>query len=115
MPRLECGRCGLSYHSATLPQYLLSATGASCPRCGTTLSRPNRDQDARARPPATPAHHRVAVTQSLSWAEQAAAEGDYSGALSWLATIEAIDGELPSGVDAKRRTWAARARATAER
>jgi hypothetical protein len=69
--------------------------------------------DQRSRPDSTPEQHRAAVTRSLNWAEQAAAEGDYPGALSWLATIEAIDGELPPGVDAKRRSWAASARAAA--
>jgi hypothetical protein len=54
----------------------------------------------------TPERHRRAVRQTLSWAEGAAAEGDYATALSWLATLEAAEGELPPGVGARRREWA---------
>jgi hypothetical protein len=45
----------------------------------------------------------------LTWAEQAAGAGQYATALAWLATIEAVEGELPPGFDAKRRAWAASA------
>ena len=36
--------------------------------------------------------------------------GDYAGALAWLATIEAVGGELPAALEARRRTWATRMR-----
>jgi hypothetical protein len=113
--RLECPRCGLSYHAATLPLYLLSASGASCPRCATPLVDASPDPDAERRPRlgSTPERHRAAVQRSLSWAERAAAEGQYATALAWLATIEAVEGELPPAFDAKRRAWAASAQAVA--
>ena len=115
MPRLACPRCGLSYDSATLPDYLLSATGPSCPRCSAALVRPGRGAEAERRPRlgSTPERHRAALRRSLSWAEQAAADGDYQVALSWLATIEAVEGSLPTGMDEKRRVWAASAHAAA--
>lgn len=41
-------------------------------------------------------------------AHDAAADGDYATALGWLATIEAVDGTLPTGLDQRRREWAGR-------
>lgn len=115
MPRLLCPRCGLSYDGATLPQYLLSASGASCPRCAAPLTRPDRDPDPERRPRlgSTPERHRAAVRRSLTWAEQAAGAGQYGAALALLATIEAVEGELPPRFVAKRRAWAASAQAAA--
>jgi hypothetical protein len=49
------------------------------------------------------------VQRSLGWAEQAAAERQYQTALAWLATVEAVDGELPPAFAAKRQAWAAAA------
>jgi hypothetical protein len=49
--------------------------------------------------------HELAVRQSLRWAETAAAEGDFTRALSWLATVEAIEGRLPAGWEQRRRAW----------
>jgi hypothetical protein len=57
-----------------------------------------------------PERHRAAVARTLSWAEDAAARGDYSAALSWLATVEAVEGELSPALDAKQRAWARSAR-----
>jgi ribosomal protein S27AE len=118
VPTLMCPRCGLAYHSSTLPQHLLSTSRASCARCAAPLTEARRDvaHDRRPRFGSTPDRHRAAVTKTLGWAEHAAAEGDYATALAWLETIEAVDGEIPSGFDAKRRVWAQAARAaTAER
>ena len=110
MARLACPNCGLSYAAETLPQYLSASTGASCPRCATPMTGPVE----RARRASPAERHKLAVARTVSWAEQEAANGDFTAALSWLAAIEAVDGELPAGVPAKRRRWeaaAARARA----
>lgn len=109
MVRLVCPQCGLSYAGATLPQYLAATAGASCPRCGTPLTESRHDADRVNRPRRGSAHerHQTAVDRTLGWAEQAAADGSHGVALSWLATIEAIDGKLPPGIEAKRRAWAA--------
>jgi hypothetical protein len=103
---LVCTNCGLRYSGETLPEHLLSASGPSCPRCGAPLTAEVRGEIAAARRPrfgSTFERHRRAVRQTLSWAEEAAAEGDYATALSWLATLEAAEGKLPPGVDARRR------------
>ena len=114
MPKLVCPRCALMYDGATLPQFLLSASGASCPRCATPLVHTSDDPDPNRRPRlgSTPERHQAAVARTLHWAEQAAADGEYAAALAWLATIEVVEGKLPAVFDAKRRTWAARAQAT---
>lgn len=104
---LRCTQCGLSYGSAAIPQHLLSSAGASCPRCGAWLVEAREGTRRWPRSPATE-RHRIAVERSLRWAEQAAEQGDYANALSWLATIEAVDGELPTPYDARRVDWAAR-------
>jgi hypothetical protein len=109
VPRLTCPACGLSYASATLPQYLLSATGASCPRCSTPLARAAGERQDSARRPrlgSTPERHHAALQRTIRWAEEAAARGDYPTAFSWLAAIEAVEGELPKALEAKRRAWA---------
>lgn len=120
MRALECTNCGLSYGSATVPDYLLSSSGASCPRCGAPLAHAaaqvRAGGDARtSRRPLAPTtersqRHREAVRQSAGWAEDAAREGDYADALAWLATIEAVAGELPRALEARRRAWASRMR-----
>jgi hypothetical protein len=112
---LMCTSCGLRYSGATLPDHLLSASGPSCPRCGAPLTAETGGEVADARRPrfgSTLERHRRAVRRSLSWAEEAAAEGDYATALSWLAALEAAEGELPPGVGARRREWASRVAAS---
>jgi GAF domain len=56
--------------------------------------------------------HERAVANTLSWADQAAAYGEYAEALAWLATLDAIGAQLPEVYAAKRPVWA---RACAER
>ena len=113
---VECTNCGLTYRSATVPHYLLSSSGASCPRCGAPLTHAAAGGDARtSRRPLDSTmersqRHQEAVRQSAGWAEDAACEGDYAGALAWLAIIEAVAGELPPALEARRRAWATRAR-----
>jgi hypothetical protein len=109
--RLVCSGCGLSYDGATLPQFLLGASGASCPRCGAVLKEPGGPPQRRARRgrPSRFARHQAAVRQTLTFADEAAADGDHRTALAWLATIEAVDGVLPPGAERKRLAWAAAA------
>lgn len=112
MSTVVCPSCGLSYGRATITHHVHAATGASCPRCGTALtdapSGPARER--RPRMGSTPERHRAAVARTLSWAEEAAASGDYSTALSWLATIEVVEGGLSPALDARQRAWATSAR-----
>jgi hypothetical protein len=51
--------------------------------------------------------HRDAVRNTLNWADEAAARGDYEGAIAWLDTITAIGDPLPSAYDTKRAAWKA--------
>lgn len=51
--------------------------------------------------------HRQAVANTLSWADLAAAEGDYRGAIAWLDTITAIGDMLPDPYPARRARWLA--------
>ncbi len=51
--------------------------------------------------------HALAIRQSLRWAERAAREGDYERALSWLSTVERVDGRLPDGWRRQREVWLA--------
>lgn len=54
--------------------------------------------------------HAVAVAKTLRYAVDAAADGDYSDALAWLATVEAIGDVLPEEYETKRATWLLAAR-----
>lgn len=49
--------------------------------------------------------HVAAVARTLSWADEAAASGDYAEALAWLATVEAVGDALTGAYLAKRREW----------
>jgi hypothetical protein len=51
--------------------------------------------------------HHQAVLNTLSWADEAAAAGDYADALAWLDVITAIGDGLPSPYPARRASWQA--------
>lgn len=51
--------------------------------------------------------HRQAVMNTLSWADEAAASGDFTGAIAWLDVITAIGDELPPPYPARRASWQA--------
>ena len=50
--------------------------------------------------------HEAAMFHTLSWADEAAADHDYAGALAWLDVIEAIGDPLPAEHQRKRASWA---------
>ncbi len=50
--------------------------------------------------------HEAAVSNTLSRADDAAADHDYADALAWLDVIEAIGDSLPEEHQRKRATWA---------
>ena len=50
--------------------------------------------------------HEAAIRHTLSWADEAAADHDYAGALGWLDLIEAIGDRLPEEHRRKQATWA---------
>ena len=50
--------------------------------------------------------HEAAVMRTLGWADEAAADQDYTGALHWLAVIEAIGSPLSDEYRGKQATWA---------
>lgn len=49
--------------------------------------------------------HRRAITNTLSWADESAADGRYADAIAWLDVITAIGDELPDPYPAKRAAW----------
>ncbi|HZE18299.1 MAG TPA: hypothetical protein VE197_22850 [Mycobacterium sp.] len=51
------------------------------------------------------AKHEQAVARTLEFAEDAACRGDFTDALAWLATLEAIGRRLPSEYLTKREEW----------
>jgi hypothetical protein len=51
--------------------------------------------------------HEEARKLALAFAEHDARHGDYKSALSWLETLEQIDGVLSAGLVAKRAAWRA--------
>ncbi len=51
------------------------------------------------------AKHLAAVAQSLAWAEECAAGGDYADALGWIAAVEATGDRLSDAFETKRRAW----------
>jgi hypothetical protein len=60
--------------------------------------RGNEDPDER---------HRVAVAQSLRWAQESATRGDYVSALARIRALEAIGDQLPQEFQLKRLAWIA--------
>jgi len=67
--------------------------------------RAARSRRVPAGPLVPPDRHALAVRQSLRWASLAAAKGDYDTALSWLATVEAVDGGLPAEWRRRQQAW----------
>ncbi|MGO9906806.1 MAG: hypothetical protein ACLP4R_04735 [Solirubrobacteraceae bacterium] len=49
--------------------------------------------------------HERAVANTLGFAQEAAAKGDFAGALEWLGVVEIVDGALPAGWERKRALW----------
>jgi hypothetical protein len=72
------------------------------------MSDDNRDRTSQpsgmSRDPALAAH-RAAVANTLTWAEESAARGDYMDALAWLNVLDAIREPLPSDYEIKRLDW----------
>ncbi len=57
--------------------------------------------------------HEAAVMRTLAWADEAAADHDYAGALDWLAVITAIGCPLSDEHLGKQAAWAVAAREAA--
>jgi hypothetical protein len=51
-------------------------------------------------------HEWAVIHHAFAWADEAAADHDYAGALAWLEVIEAIGCPLPEEQLRKRATWA---------
>lgn len=66
---------------------------------GDRTSSPSRRRD-----PAL-AVHRAAVANTLTWAEECAARGDYVDALAWLNVLDAIRETIPEEYEIKRLDW----------
>jgi hypothetical protein len=49
--------------------------------------------------------HQRAVANTLGLAREAAAKGDFAGALEWLGVVEIVDGALPAGWELTRASW----------
>jgi hypothetical protein len=90
------------------PQLATAAHSHANRRSADTAAEAARTLTAPARLGSASTPHETAVRQSLGWAEDDARDGDYASALSWLATVEAVDGGLPDEFQARRRTWAER-------
>jgi hypothetical protein len=55
--------------------------------------------------PGPDTRHSAAIARNLGWADDAAARDDYTDALLWLGTIEAIGDQLTPEYHTKRQTW----------
>ena len=49
--------------------------------------------------------HQWAVAQTLGFAQEAAARGDFEDALQWLSVVEVVDGVLPVDWQRTRAVW----------
>lgn len=49
--------------------------------------------------------HERAVASTLGFAREAAAKGDFAGALEWLGVVGILDGALPAGWEQTRSLW----------
>ena len=49
--------------------------------------------------------HERAVANTLGFAREAAARGDFEGALQWLGVVEIVDGVLPPWWERTRAAW----------
>lgn len=49
--------------------------------------------------------HDRAVANTLGFAREAAANGDFAGAIEWLGVVEIVDGALPAGWEQTRASW----------
>ena len=58
--------------------------------------------------------HERALANTLGFAREAAAKGDFAGALEWLGVVEIVDGALPAGWEQTRALWL-RAQTSGER
>ena len=61
---------------------------------------------AAAGQPGVAEHEAAVIHRAFAWADEAAADHDYAGALAWLEVIEAIGCPLPEEQLRKRATWA---------
>jgi hypothetical protein len=52
--------------------------------------------------------HQWAVAQTLGFAQEAAAKGDFHDALQWLGVVETADEVLPAGWEPTPALWPAR-------
>lgn len=85
---IRCPAC-----RAAVAADVVAAVGDMCPHCHRPLNAATK--------------HARAVTQTLEWADEAAARGDHAGALGWLHTLETIGEQLSTEYQAKRDSWRA--------
>jgi hypothetical protein len=67
--------------------------------------RKDLDRTRQGQPVTREARHERAVARTLEFAEEAASRGDFSEALAWLETLDAIGRRLPSEYASKRLEW----------
>jgi hypothetical protein len=67
--------------------------------------RKDLDRTRRGETFASGGRHERAVARTLEFAEEAASRGDFSEALAWLETLDAIGRRLPSEYASKRVEW----------
>jgi hypothetical protein len=53
----------------------------------------------------TTERHERAVANTLGFAREPAARGDFAEALEWLGVVEIVDGALPAGWEQTRALW----------